>query len=658
LDQEEIIMMTIFASEWFTFITSLIICIGLFSIYILFFRSFMSDIDSDTDALLVINPARFDKLNSNSEVKWIKWLHSQTFNTNMHPPSRNEAMTEFENRYFDRTDYAIISKSGDYAPFIGLILTSFSALWFYTSDLNTLGTLSTGELIRRVFPLLSGVAFGAFLNLTCSIFLQIANYHLSVSRQKAIEWFDKANADARIIADEKAEKVIEDFRRSINMNIVENVKLFLNETLKGAALVQQRALDNIKQVQQESNELRESALYATKAARKACEEAGRSATVLGSTIEQLSLNLGPNIAFLSETLSTNARQFQEFSENHANELKSISESTHLLGQAWNNLYPEINTIVSGTKNLVESTRVFQDVLGPAADAILSASQKYVQLTSEMGNSAQAVRGYSESLRSSLASHSNILETVNSSVQNTLVPICSVLSNHAVAFQQNSERLDSTTQQLVSNLETASMGSGRFENVAVQFEQIINNQFLPAMTAMGNLPNKMDEFFNEIQGAGRTLWDSSSAFRQVFEDNRNNLNVANTSIANVQSLVDNSNDAFSELNKSAGSFSSILGQFQETAGLLSKVNDGLSPVPVELSEFLTELRKVAALSDNVTSLAVHLHKLNDVAIELGNAREPLKEFAKLVKSIEASIKEKPPGTWNALLISLGLKKPSN
>jgi methyl-accepting chemotaxis protein len=651
-------MMTIFSSDWFTFITSLIICIGLFSIYILFFRSFMSDIDSDTDALLVINPARFDKLNSNSEVKWIKWLHSQTFNTNMHPPSRNEAMTEFENRYFDRTDYAIISKSGDYAPFIGLILTSFSALWFYTSDLNTLGTLSTGELIRRVFPLLSGVAFGAFLNLTCSIFLQIANYHLSVSRQKAIEWFDKANADARIIADEKAEKVIEDFRRSINMNIVENVKLFLNETLKGAALVQQRALDNIKQVQQESNELRESALYATKAARKACEEAGRSATVLGSTIEQLSLNLGPNIAFLSETLSTNARQFQEFSENHANELKSISESTHLLGQAWNNLYPEINTIVSGTKNLVESTRVFQDVLGPAADAILSASQKYVQLTSEMGNSAQAVRGYSESLRSSLASHSNILETVNSSVQNTLVPICSVLSNHAVAFQQNSERLDSTTQQLVSNLETASMGSGRFENVAVQFEQIINNQFLPAMTAMGNLPNKMDEFFNEIQGAGRTFWDSSSAFRQVFEDNRNNLNVANTSIANVQSLVDNSNDAFSELNKSAGSFSSILGQFQETAGLLSKVNDGLSPVPVELSEFLTELRKVAALSDNVTSLAVHLHKLNDVAIELGNAREPLKEFAKLVKSIEASIKEKPPGTWNALLISLGLKKPSN
>ena len=651
-------MMTIFSSDWFTIILSLIISIALLAIYIVIYRAFLKDIDGDIDALLLINPQRFDKLNSNSQVKWISWLHSQTHNSNMNPPSRSEAMTEFENQYYDRTDYAIISKSGDYAPFIGLILTSFSALWFYTSDLNTLGTLSTGELIRRVFPLLSGVAFGAILNLTCSIFLQRANYRLSVNRQKAIDWFDKANAHARIIADEKAEKVIEDFRRSINMNIVENVKLFLNETLKGAALVQQRALDNIKQVQQESNELRESALYATKAARKACEEAGRSATVLGITIEQLSLNLGPNISSLSETLSTNARQFQEFSENHANELKSISESTHLLGQAWNNLYPEINTIVSGTKNLVESTRVFQDVLGPAADAIQSASQKYVQLTSEMGNSAQAVRGYSESLRSSLASHSNILETVNSSVQNTLVPICSVLSNHAVAFQQNSERLDSTTQQLVSNLETASMGSGRFENVAVQFEQIINNQFLPAMTAMGNLPNKMDEFFNEIQGAGRTLWDSSSAFRQVFEDNRNNLNTANTSIANVQSLVDNSNDAFSELNKSAGSFSSILGQFQETAGLLSKVNDGLSPVPVELSEFLTELRKVAALSDNVTSLAVHLHKLNDVAIELGNAREPLKEFANLVKSIQANIKEKPIGIWYKLLIFLGLKIAPN
>lgn len=89
-----------------------------------------------------------------------------------------------------------------------------------------------------------------------------------------------------------------------------------------------------------------------------------------------------------------------------------------------------------------------------------------------------------------------------------------------------------------------------------------------------------------------------------------------------------------------------------------MNDGLSPVPVELSEFLTELRKVAALSDNVTLLAVHLQKLNDVAIELGNARGPLKEFANLVKSIEANIKEKPPGTWCNLLISLGLKKAPN
>ena len=85
----------------------------------------------------------FDELNSNSQVKWIRWLHSQTHKANMHPPSRNEAMTEFENQYYDRTDYAIISKSGDYAPFIGLILTSFSASCFYISDLNTLGTLES-----------------------------------------------------------------------------------------------------------------------------------------------------------------------------------------------------------------------------------------------------------------------------------------------------------------------------------------------------------------------------------------------------------------------------------------------------------------------------------------------------------------------------------
>jgi hypothetical protein len=613
------------------------------------------EIDNDKTELLDNDLPRFDGLKISSQSKWIKWLYNQSRNPNMHPPLRNDAMQEFDNIYMDRFEYAIVAKSREYAPFVGLILTSISALSFYFSDLSNIGNLTTGDLVRRVLPLLSGVAFGALLNIICSVLLQTVNHQLSDYRQKAFAWFDEANAWARDILAAKARKDLVDLIALTNIDIIGQIKIYLNESWKATTLVQNQALENIKQIEQDSNELRESALETTKSARIACVESARAAKILGSTIEHLSLNLGPNIISLSETLNTNARQFQEFSENHAAELRSISESTHLLGQAWTSLYPEINTIVSGTKNLIESTRLFQEVLGPAADAIQSASQKYVQLTSEMSNSAQAVRGYSENLKSSLTTHSNVLESVRSSVQNTLIPSCSVLSNYAIALQQNSERLDSTTQQLLQNLETASMGSGRFENVAVQFEQVINNQILPAITSMGNLPNMMRDFFSEVQGAGKNLWNSSSAFRQIFEDHRNHVNLANTSITDVQILINNANHALSDLNKSAGSFSSIMDNFQKTAGLLSKVNDGLAPVPVELGEFLKELRKVAALSDNVTSLSVHLQKLNGVATELGNARGPLAEFATLVKSIEEDIKVKPPNFWVVFFKLVGWKQ---
>jgi methyl-accepting chemotaxis protein len=607
------------------------------------------DIEIDKQELLEINPNRFDNIKADSQSKWLKWLHKQTHNKEIHkpnmlPPARNEALHEFDNIYLDRIDYTVVAKFKDYAPFIGLLLTAFSVFCFYSSDLSNVGDLTTGELVKRVLPLLSGVAFGALLNLICSGLLQLISYFLSEYRQVAFDWFDEATAEARDVLAASAQAQIVAEIASTNKDLAEHIKQFLNKAWEGTTLVQNEALVNMKKIQQDYNQLHESAQSATKAARIACAEAAQAAKTLGSTVEQLSLNLGPNITSLSETLSTNARQFQEFSENHATELRSISESTHLLGQAWTNLYPEITTIVSGTKHLVESTRLFEEALRPAAHAIQLASQQYVEFTKEMGESAQAVRENSEELKSSLANHSNILESVNVSVQNTLIPTCSVLSNYAVALQQNSERLDSTTQILVRNLETASMGSGRLENVALQFETIINNQFLPAMTAVGHFPEMMSDFFNEIQGAGRNLWDSSSAFRQVFEDNRNHLDLANTSISHFRNLINNSTSAFSNLNKSTDSFSHFIDKFQETAVLLSKVNDGLGPVPVELREFLTELRKVESLSVNVDSLGAHLQKLNGVATELVNARDSLAAFVTTLKVvIDTAAKITPPPT---------------
>ena len=633
-------MVTLFFSDWFAFILSLITSISFIAICVWQFRSLLLDIEIDKRELFETYPNRFDKIGPDRQSKWLKWLHKQTLNPNILPPARNEAMHEFDNIYLDRIDYTVVAKFKDYAPFIGLLLTSFSVFCFYNSDLSNVGNLTTGELVKRVLPLLSGVAFGALLNLICSGLLQLISYFLSTYRQEAFDWFDEATAEARNDLALSAQAQIVAEIASTNKDLAEHIKQFLNKAWEGTTLVQNEALVNMKKVQQDCNQLHESAQSATKAARIACDETARAAKTLGSTVEQLSLNLGPNITSLSETLSTNARQFREFSENHATELKSISESTHLLGQAWTNLYPEINTIVSGTKHMVESTRLFVEVLGPAAHAIQVASQQYVEFTKGMGESAQAVRENSEELKSSLANHSNILESVNVSVQNTLIPTCSVLSNYAIVLQQNSELLDSTTQNLVKNLETASMGSGRLENVAVQFDQIINNQFLPAMTAIGHFPEMMRDFFNEIQGAGRNLWDSSSAFRQVFEDNRNHLDQANTSISHFKTLINNSTSAFGQLNKSTDSFSYIIDKFQETAVLLSKVNDGLGPVPVELREFLTELRKVESLSVNVDSMAANLQKLNGVATELGSARDSLVKFASVLNIIVENTKSKP------------------
>ena len=95
-----------------------------------------------------------------------------------------------------------------------------------------------------------------------------------------------------------------------------------------------------------------------------------------------------------------------------------------------------------------------------------------------------------------------------------------------------------------------------------------------------------------------------------------------------------------MNKSTDSFSHIIDKFQETAVLLSNVNDGLGPVPVELREFLTELRKVESLSVNVDSLGAHLQKLNGVATELVNARDSLVKFASVLNIIVENTKSKP------------------
>jgi len=625
----------------------IMVCVCFVILVLYYARVFLQDVDFHQKVISEIKPAKFDLIKLNKEFQWLKWLYAQTRNPKLTPPSRIEAMQEFDRLYLYRNDYAFLVRSKDYAPFIGLLLTAMAAGFFYIFELRDLTNESPSKIIERVLPLLIGVAAGALLNLFCSGIMQYINSKFNTYRRVAFDWFDYASRQARATLEEDARDKILAQITIADANISEQITQFLLQAMAKTAKVQ---LDN--------EELLQSATAATKAAESASADAARATKALERDINKLCKNLDGNITHLTASLNTSAQQVSQLAIKYQGELQTISNCTLELGNAWLSLQPDIRTIAGSSAELVKVTRTFRESLEPAAETIKSASQQYAQLTNVLQESSHTAHKEIELLRSSMVNNTKSFEMMNDSMQKELIPACRTLVNSVGELEKNTRNLDNQTKLMTTTLDKTSTGFERFDSMSNSFGQAVKNQFLPAVASLVEVPGIVQNFRQAIDVAGQSLNSSSSGIRKAFEDNRNHFVSATTLIEKLQTLINNANSATSGLNESANSFSGIIQNLEETSNKLYKVNTSLGPVPAQLEEFMIGLNDVAILSKNIDDLIKHFGKLDLVVVEATKAYDPLVDLTNVLKEIQKALRKisaEKPGIWEQMLIKLGLNK---
>ena len=624
----------------------LIVCVCFVMLLIYNALVFLKDVNLHQKVILEIKPAEFDLIKFNIKFPWLNWLYAQTRNDKLTPPSRIEAMQEFDRLYLYRNDYAFLVRLKDSAPFIGIILTAMAASSFYIFELRNTTNESTSKIIERVLPLLIGVAAGALLNLFCSIIIHIINSKFNAYRRVAFDWFDCASRQARAKLEQDARSQILAQITIADANISEQITQFLLQAMAKTAKVQ---LDN--------EQLLQSATAATKAAESASADAARATKTLERDINKLCKNLDGNIAALTVSLTTSAQQVSQLAIKYQGELQTISNCTLELGKAWLSLQPDIHTIAGSSAELVKVTRIFRESLEPAAETIKSASQEYAELTNVLQETSHTAYKEVDLLRSSLVKNTKSFDLLNDSMQKELIPACRTLVNSVGELEKNTRNLDNQTKLMTTTLDKTSTGFELFDSMSNSFGQAVKNQFLPAVASLVEVPGIVQNFRQTIDVAGQSLNSSGSAIRKAFEDNRNHFVSATTLIEKLQTLINNANSATSGLNESAASFSGIIQNLEVTSSKLYKVNEGLGPVPAQLEEFMIGLNNVARLSRNIDDLIKHFGKLDLVVVEAAKAYDPLVDFTNVLKEIQNALHKISvikPGIWEQVLIKLGLK----
>jgi len=536
--------------NWLIPVLCILVC-GIFLVVVIYYtRKFLKEIDFHKSIILKINPARFDSIKTIRDFIWFNWIFNQTQNPKLTPPSRTEAMQEFDRLYFYRNDYAFLIRSKDYAPFIGLLLTAIAAGFFYIFELKSLGNESPGKIIEHVLPLMIGVAAGALLNLICSGMLQLINSKFNAYRRVAFDWFDSASRQARTALEEDAKNQILAQITVTDANISEQITQYLAKSLA-----------KTEKIQSENDQLIQSAIAATRAAQIASEQASQATKALNQDINLLCENLNTNVSEMTKTLSTNSNRIAKLTAKYDTELQAFSNCTQELGKAWLSLQPDIRAIAETSGELIASTRLFRDSLEPAAQRIQSASQQYAHLTNAIGESTGTISKNIKLFESSLTTNIKIFELMHVTVQTELIPTCQRLAKSVGELEQNTHNLDHQTQQMITSLDAAGTGFQRFDNMSKSFSQAVKNEFLPAVAALIEIPIIVQELKQSTDAAGQSLQTSSLAIKQAFEENRNNFFSANSSIEKLQNLIKNASSAASGLNTSATAFSSIIQIFK-------------------------------------------------------------------------------------------------
>ena len=579
-------------------------------------------------------PQQFDSLSKQIDSHhWLKWIHDQTRNPKLSPPSRNEAIAEFDYIYFLDNNWLVVNKFKDYAPFIGLLLTAFSSFLFYFYDLAGIEKLSLAELIQRVLPLLNGVAFGALLTLGISGLAHYINLKINEYRQDALNWFDAASRHARNTLAEDIQTQITAQITATNTTIVEQMALFLAG-----------ALAKTQQVDLESKNLRDSALTSAKAAEIACISAAQASQSLDLKIVSICQNIGPSIDLLVNSLSSTSAQFKDFSTNHAKELQSISNTSVDLGRLWLNLQSEIKQIAGGSAELVEVTKSFRQAVGPAAEVIQTASNKYASLTTSLSESATTVNQATGIFQNAINLHTDGLRAVNDSIQKSLLPSSLALTSTAKKLEKNAQQLDGHTQQMGVNLENAINGLKKFDSIGELLEISINSKFLPLIATLGDLPHAIKTLCDESNGAATMLQNATVGLNQITEENQKAIKTAISSFENIQSMINISASIVSSINNSAVAFAEAVEEIKHTSKSLSKINEGLEGIPKNLNDFKDVLEGLSSLSHSIFAIGDRLQKFDEVAS--GKGKEQFDNLSSKLDAIQAKIDEliKADGNW--------------
>jgi ABC-type transporter Mla subunit MlaD len=609
-------------------------------------KSFLRALEKHTACLNHLKPARFNQIPPGQPSDWLTWLSFQASQTIYSFPTRSDAAIELDNIYFNRKDNAFIQRAREYAPFIGLLLTAFSAFVFYLTEGREMDLSDPGRLIRSILPLLMGVAIGAMLSVISSALAQELSLEFESFRRKSLSWYDEANAHLRQQLSIESNSNLASEIEKTNHALSERISFFLEQTLR-----------KTEEVEKGSQLLQKSALNSSIATEHAAIASTNAVNELAKTLSSLCVNLNSSIGSFMSVLQDSSKTISSASVDYRSQVDSAMRESRDMNKAASDLNAKLIAIADSSLDLKEVVSVFRDTIGPAAISINDAAKKYSELTDNILVSKDSVDFASHQLVVALNSHTKNMEIVNRSINDILSPISSSLLSGVTNLEKATDRLNATSDQAVGGITKANDVFSELSKTALILDESLRESLLPAISSIKDVPVTLAAANETTDLLTRSLALASRDIEAASTQHLSQIRNVNNVLANMEGLTKNVSEAITGFNKTATSFSSVLDNLQQTSDLLYSVNSGLGPVAVQLGEFLSELRNFGVLKDKIDGLSTSLGELQEIAANTAKAQRPLTEVTTALSELEAALIKlsgRRPGIWVQILKQLKLQ----
>jgi hypothetical protein len=596
-----------------------------------FFAALLRSIKTDRFQLVSLSRKPggpdFQAIGEEDSAPWLSWLRQQTQKEQLSPPSRTEALEEFNRVYFSNSQFVRLSRLRDSTPFVGLLLTAFSAYWFYKSDLASLTLESPGAMIVKVMPILVGVAIGAGLNLGMSFLLYRIEGIILSFRSEALTWFDGACLTAR-------ERLAENVQRQVITQITTTSTQWGESIVKMISATMAKVEASLIQ----SSEIQKAAIEAAQAAQLAAITAAQASTTLEKSVSTLCGKLDTHVQNMVSNLKTNAAILTDFSTEYFTDLGNITKYTLEIGRQWMDMGPTIAAISTHTKNLAESSSKFVGIISASAFTFETSSKSFLEMNSSFVNTMKILTERTDQMSIAVLEHNKTLSHLDKSIDGTLIPAHSKLSRTIDAIERSSQGFQENTGKIAVSLGQASEGLARFDTVSQSFETTISKQFLPAMQSfegisvtLENLQTASGEIKQTFMDTGRTVSDSLAQYKQI-------LATTDTITIDTKNLTAAAIEAWKSMSETSVSFATTTTEVQKaTTGMvtvsqqLGKISDGytkVASVTESLPQLLTSIEgiteRIERLDTAISVSSTIQGKLHEQLNQLSQALDDVKK----------------------------------